>query len=263
MICHRYDYGADADNDDVEEEDDADADDYGDDNDDDVRGNWNVSSEEGIEAKTVDIWEARPAEGDPWYADHHHMECNDDCTNFDESIMIKTVSNPTTPIDDCMTNHNDDCDKRGVGGITMVMIELLQVKNREMAGFHVHAPRRDFNFQCQEYLWKLVSIFFSFWHKTPLPLSLLQPGATQIKVTLLAPGESDVKVSSFPKSDSWHAFLLWEHPNIFGGDFRRSVRYPGFHNIITIISWHWRHQPTIWLLKLCPWPWINFYAFSW
>ena len=171
MICHRYDYGADADNDDVEEEDDADADDYGDDNDDDddVRGNWNVSSEEGIEAKTVDIWEARPAEGDPWYADHHHKDCNENCTNFNESIMIKTVSNPTTPIDDCMTNHNDDCDKRGVGGIKMVMIELLQVKNKEMAGFDVHAPRRAFNFQCQKCLWKLVSIFFSFWHKNPLP----------------------------------------------------------------------------------------------
>ena len=32
----------------------------------DVRGNWNVSSEEGIEAKRVEILEAtRPADGDP------------------------------------------------------------------------------------------------------------------------------------------------------------------------------------------------------
>ena len=67
-------------------------------------------------------------------------------------IALTLMSNPTTPIDDCMTNHNDDCDKRGVGGITMVMIELLQVKNKEMAGFDVHAPRRAFNFQCQKCL---------------------------------------------------------------------------------------------------------------
>ena len=38
----------------------------------DVRGNWNVSSEEGIEAKTVEIWEAtRPGCSSYWAHDNY------------------------------------------------------------------------------------------------------------------------------------------------------------------------------------------------